>query len=73
MLVVTVEVWGNGSPQRKRHVSTLTITNVSHLVDLSNYDVWCDGEPVGRVVGHRREDGAWALIRRALRLKKAPR
>jgi hypothetical protein len=73
MLVVTIEVWGGGNPRNKRHVSTMTIVNESGLADLSDYDVWCDGEQVGRVVGHRRADGAWTLVRRALRLKNAPR
>jgi hypothetical protein len=51
----------------------MTITNVSHLAELSDYDVWADGEQVGTVRGHLRSDGAWALVRRALRLKGAPR
>ena len=69
MMVVTVEIWGGGDVRRKAHVSTMTIVNESHLAELSNYDVWIDGKQLGTVRRHRRSDGAWALVKRALALR----
>ena len=68
MMVVTVEIWPGGSPRGKVHVGTITITNVTLLAAVSDYDVWCDGSQLGTVRKHRRADGAWSLVRRALRL-----
>lgn len=68
MMVVTVEVWGGGDVRRKRHVSTMTLVNESQLAEISDYDVWIDGERKGKV-RHHRSDGAWPLVKRALALR----
>ncbi len=65
MLVVTVEIWPGGRPMGKRHVGTMTLSNMSELADVSKYDIWIDGEKVGSV-RHTRADGAWVLVRKAL-------
>lgn len=67
MMVVTVEIWNGGDPRRKQHLSTLCLVNESDLAELSDYDVWLDGSQIGHV-RHHRSDGAWVLVKRALRL-----
>ena len=67
-MVVTVEVWPGGSPRGKVHVGTMTLVNESHQAEISDYDVWVDGERKGKV-RHHRSDGAWPLVNRALALR----
>ena len=66
MLVVTVEVWPGGDMRRRRVVGTMTAANISELAEVSDYEVSIDGEPIVVIPKHRRSDGVWALVRRAL-------
>lgn len=79
MLVVTVELWPGGDITRRRPLRTMTIANVTpgqaqRRDGTALYRVVVDGRPLpGRLVRHRRELGAWALIHRALgRLASSP-
>lgn len=66
MLVVTVEVWPNGNVLNRRVIHTMNLANVSQLADVSNYEGFLDDESV-EVRNHKRSDGAWALVYKALR------
>lgn len=66
MMVVTVEVWPGGRVLHRRVIGTLNIGNVSQLADVSDYKCVLDGSKEFKVKGHRRSDGAWALVRKAL-------
>lgn len=65
MLVVTVEVWPGGNVLRRRVIGTMNLANISELADVSDYEGFLDGKPV-EVKGHRRDDGAWKLVHRAV-------
>lgn len=65
MLTVTIEIWGGGSPLRRRVIGILSLANVSDLAEESDYEGYLDGEPI-EVKGHNRADGAWKLIQKAL-------
>lgn len=73
MIVVTVEVWPVGDVTRRRVIASMTIANVTpgsieRPDGTAVYRVVVDGEPLpGRAVTHRRADGPWPLVRRALR------
>lgn len=76
MLRVTVEVIPNGDESRKRPIRVMTISNMTNLADLSDYEVHVVGErhsnkKHGFVRGHERKMlGCWALIARAIRALK---
>jgi len=70
MLVVRVEIWPGGWEWEGRELGRLALANVSGLAEVSDYVavlVGPDARVADRVVfGHRRSDGFWALIGRAL-------
>jgi len=76
MLRVTVEYVPNGDESRKRVIRIMTISNMSGLADMSDYEVHAYSEKPsqrkeGRVRGHeRRKFGAWALVSRAIKALK---
>ena len=65
MLVVSIEVWPGGRMLQRRVIHTMTLANVSDLAEVSDYTGFVDGEPI-EVHGHRRADGAWVLVQKAL-------
>lgn len=65
MLVVKVEVWPGGDVRRAKKIHTIHIGNVSNLAPVSDYEVFVDGKPY-MIRGHKREDGALALIKKVL-------
>lgn len=66
MLVVNVDLWSGGFPDRARTIGTLTFANVSNLASTSDYVVTADtdrGEASEfRVEGHARDAGFWRLV-----------
>jgi hypothetical protein len=71
VLVVTAEIWRGGDPKDRQVVGVLTLANVTEpLNELSDYegafvsplgsikDIWIDQ--------HKRSDGVWELVRRAI-------
>ncbi len=76
MLRVTIEVVPNGDETKKRPIRVMTISNMSGLADMSDYEVHVVGErhankKHGLVRGHERKKfGCWALIARAIRALK---
>jgi hypothetical protein len=77
MLVITAEIWPGGHEGYKHKIGEITIANVSGLADVSSYSVAITqtGDPISGapalqaeliVEGHRRADGAWALVRTIL-------
>jgi hypothetical protein len=70
MLVVKVEIWDGGRSSDKRDLARLLLANLSDLADVSSYlavRLGPDGAFDERVVHrHRRSDGPWVLIRRAI-------
>lgn len=77
MLVITAEIWPGGDETRKQLAGEMRIANESDLADVSSYSVTTfqvadpDGGAAGWksnvvVHGHRRVDGAWALVRAIL-------
>lgn len=74
MMVVKVEVWPGGDESRAKEIDRLYIWNVSRLAEVSDYR-YTDEDPRGRqgdipwagwVRGHRRIEGAFALLHKAL-------
>lgn len=72
MLVVKVEVWPGGDPDRATEISRVGIHNVSGLRAISDYEMVAllerDKEEhvvKGRITGHERALGWAALARRA--------
>jgi hypothetical protein len=77
MLVITAEVWPAGDEERKFAIGEMLIANESNLAPVSSYSVaisqaadpnsgtaaWQSGLIID---GHRRSDGAWALVRAIL-------
>lgn len=76
MLRLTIEVIPNGDETKKRPIRVMTISNMTNLADMSDYEVHVVGERHsnkrhGFVRGHeRRKLGCWALIARAIRALK---
>lgn len=73
MLVLKLEIWPGGDKKRAREIGRIDIGNISELAPVSNYSVYAEGETfMGPqrvyVVGHPRKEGAWALVRRVLKL-----
>lgn len=73
MLVVKAEVWPGGNFNRAFEISRIGIANISHLVDVSDYEVTAllareRDECVirAKVHSHRRELGWVPLVKRAL-------
>lgn len=77
MLVITAELWPGGDKTRKRTIGEMLIANESELAPVSSYSVAIfqaadpgSGAAAWRsalvVDGHRRADGAWALVRAIL-------
>ena len=63
MLMITVEIWPNGSQGRSRVIGRLAVANVSEQSDYVG--VLLDGRGHQErlwVQGHRRDDGAWVLL-----------
>lgn len=74
---VKVTYLPNGDRSRSEEIAKLTISNISELAELSDYEFVFDTKPFdfinraaeivhGRYVGHFRRDGVWALIRKIL-------
>ena len=65
-----VELWPGGDESRAREIGRACIANVSQLTHVSNYVVVAADEdgvgPARLVRGHRRDDGFWPLVSRAL-------
>jgi hypothetical protein len=76
MLRVTIEVIPNGDETKKRPIRVMTISNMTGLADVSDYEVHVVGErhtntKRGLVRGHTRlKLGCWALIARAIKALK---
>ena len=69
MLVVPLEIWPGGARSARYQIGKLEIWNVSDLAPVSDYGVRLTiGSTVttAEVTGHKRSDGATALIRKAL-------
>jgi hypothetical protein len=66
MLVVHVEIWPGGNMRGRHVIHTLNIVNESQLEEVSDYSFRVDGGEELWVLGHRRDDGALELIRRAI-------
>lgn len=77
MLVITAEIWPGGDETNRHAIGEIRIANESGLTDDSNYSVTLSqrGDPISgapafhselMVFGHRRADGAWALVRAIL-------
>jgi hypothetical protein len=78
MLVVRIEIHPGGDSSRKREIGRLEIANLSDLAAVSDYECTffeqstIPGEPMRRhdsfgVYDHKRSDGAWKLVLRALK------
>lgn len=73
MLRVTIEMVPNGDETRRRVVRVMTISNMTNLADMSDYEIHVLGErhsqkKDGVVRGHdRKRFGCWALVYRAIR------
>jgi len=76
MLRVTIEMVPSGDESRRRVVRIMTISNMTGLADVSDYEVHVAGEKRsnarhGFVRGHDRiKLGAWALVARAIKALK---
>ncbi len=70
MLVVTIEVWPGGNPDRSRRIAQVGAANLSDVADVSDYAavLTIDDEPAGyaHIVGHRRDLGPLELLRRII-------
>jgi len=76
MLVVRVEIWPGGNPERAQLLGTAAIANVSALAAESDYAVALldengDLASLRQVRGHRRDAGFWPLVARAVRPSRA--
>lgn len=65
MLRVDVMLCPGGAEELARKIDVLYIWNVSNLAPLSDYEVLGYNGLVS-VKGHKREDGALALVRKAI-------
>lgn len=73
MLVVRVEIHPGGDSSHAREIDTLYVWNISALADESDYLYRWSSRPSpedtvadGLIIGHRRSDGAWELVRKIL-------
>lgn len=70
MLVVTIEVWPGGDPDRPRRIARIGAANLSDVADVSDYAavLIIDDElvGVGHIVGHQRDLGPLELVRRVI-------
>jgi len=77
MLVITAEIWPGGDETRKQLAGEMRIANESDLADVSSYSagILQVADPGSGAAGwqsellfhgHRRSDGAWALVRAVL-------
>jgi hypothetical protein len=75
--MITAEIWPGGDKSRKHVIGEIRIANESDLADVSSYSVTAfqtadpDSGAAGWqsefcIQGHRRTDGAWALVRTIL-------
>jgi hypothetical protein len=73
MLVIRVELWPGGDKARAREIANATVSNVSHLAGISDYDVRAaerasevtglsDVQAGFPVRGHNRHQSVWALV-----------
>lgn len=76
MLVVTIDLFPGGNPQRRRTVGTLHIANASDLSEVSDYRIEATqafnpvtGSRAGigscEVIGHNRRQSIWKLLAKA--------
>lgn len=73
MLVVRVEEWPAGDPDKRRPIARIDIANRSQLADLSTYEAilrvagasLADEPPTAIITRHRRADGWLPLVVRA--------
>ena len=77
MLVITAEIWPGGDDTRRHLIGEMRIANESNLAEVSSYSAGIlqvadpDSGAAGwqseiLIDGHRRSDGAWALVRAVL-------
>lgn len=72
MLVVRVEIWPGGDPERAQEIGRMGLANVSNLAEDSTYvftsltDRHVEAE--GIIRNHTRSSGFWRLVERAARL-----
>lgn len=77
MLKVTVELYPAGSADSARTLAAMTVTNLSDLADVSDYDIVAaetanplTGEPPKmcwhQVHGHSRRQSVWKLVGAAI-------
>lgn len=67
MLVVRIEEWPGGDGDRRRPIELLRIANLTHLAQISDYEITrdSDGKRVF-VYKHPRQDGWPPLVLQAL-------
>lgn len=72
MLVVRVEIWPGGDPERAEEIGRMGLANVSNLAETSSYVFTSltdrDVEAEGIIRNHVRSAGFWRLVERAARL-----
>jgi hypothetical protein len=77
MLVITAEIWPGGDKNRKRTIAEMLVANESNLAAVSSYSavIFQAADPGSGAAawrsesvihGHRRADGAWALVQTIL-------
>lgn len=75
MLIVKVEMWPFGSEENAYEIGRLSAANISECNGVSSYEVRLsetveqdERKPIleFQVHDHRRSDGAWPLIQKAL-------
>lgn len=77
VILVRAELWPGGDESRCKVVGTLILENITGTADVSSYSVCLDqtgddasGSPeidaVFQLHGHRRSDGLWKLVQKAV-------
>ena len=72
MLVVKVEIWPHGNEVKAEEIGYLRIINDGMASDgsgdspIGNYIIADKLVKLGRVEGHKRDDGFWPLVKRAI-------
>lgn len=78
-LRVTVEIVPLGDESRKRELGRMDISNITYdrtkeneYGEIADYIVRSEGRSAYNVRGHRRSNGFWTLVRKALNSDEAP-
>jgi hypothetical protein len=75
MMVARVEIWPFGEYRRRRRIGTLKVANLGPVDDRDGYTMYAaileDGKrEKWAYVEHRRENGAFALVQKALEVMR---